>query len=135
MTSRSADRSLVAAATLRVTSPAPRDAWEQALASDPTALVFQAPMWLDCLCAVGRYRDASRLYELPSGRRLVLPMVRLGCRTGPLAIEASFPPSWGMGGVVASGGPRADDLAAVFADLSQRPLMRTSLRPNPLTNA
>ena len=135
MTSRSADRSLVAAATLRVTSPAPRDAWEQALASDPTALVFQAPMWLDCLCAVGRYRDASRLYELLSGRRLVLPMVRLGCRTGPLAIEASFPPSWGMGGVVASGGPRADDLAAVFADLSQRPLMRTSLRPNPLTNA
>jgi hypothetical protein len=135
MTARSTSRSHTPAAALRVISPAPRDAWQEALASDPMALVFQTPRWLDCLCATGRYRDASRLYELPSGRRLVLPMVRLGCRTGSLAVEASFPPSWGTGGIVASGGPRAGDLAVVFADLGARPVLRTSVRPNPLTGA
>jgi hypothetical protein len=123
------------AAKLRVISPAPREVWERELASDPTALVFQTPEWLDCVCASGRYRDASRLYELSSGRRLVLPLVRLGRRTGALAIEASFPPGWGLGGLVADGGARAEDLAAVFADLAERPAMRTSLRPNPLMNA
>jgi hypothetical protein len=134
MTPRSAERLRAPAATWRVTCPAPRDVWEQALALDPTALVFQSPAWLDCLCASGHYRDASRLYELSSGRRLVLPMARLGRRTGALAVEASFPPSWGTGGVVASGGVRADDLAIVFADLCNRTLMRTSLRPNPLAS-
>jgi hypothetical protein len=134
----SPSRSVASGETLRVTSPAPRDVWERELASDPTALVSQTPEWLDCVCASGRYRDASRLYELSSGRRLVLPMVRLGRRTrrtGLLAIEASFPSSWGVGGIVAGGGARADDLAAVFADLGDRPAMRTTLRPNPLTNA
>jgi hypothetical protein len=118
-----------------VTVPAPRDVWEQVLASDPTALVFQTPAWLDCLCAFGGYYDASRLYEFESGRRLLLPMVRRGRRAGGLAIEASFPASWGIGGVVGSGGARADDLAVVFADLAGREVVRTSVRPNPLTNA
>jgi hypothetical protein len=115
--------------------PAPRDVWEQVLASDPTALVFQTPAWLDCLCAFGGYYDASRLYDLPSGRRLLLPMVRRGRRAGSLAIEASFPASWGIGGVIGSGGARADDLAVVFADLIGREVVRTSVRPNPLTHA
>jgi hypothetical protein len=135
MTPRTAHRTGTAATTLRITSPAPRDVWEQALASDPTALVFQSPAWVDCLRASGRYRDASRLYELASGRRLVLPMARLGGAADVLAVEASFPPGWGYGGVLASGGARADDLAAVFADLSRRKVMRTSLHPNPLVNA
>jgi hypothetical protein len=125
----------VTAPPASVTSPAPRDVWKRELASDPTALAFQTPEWLDCVCASGHYRDASRLYELSSGRRLVLPMVRLGRRTGVLAIEASFPPSWGVGGLVAGGGARAEDLAAVFADLGDRTAMRISLRPNPLMNA
>jgi hypothetical protein len=135
MTSGSAYQDHASAAALHVTTPAPRDAWQDALASDPMALAFQTPRWMDCVCAAGRYRDASRLYELPSGRRVVLPMVRLGRRTGALAVEASFPPGWGMGGVVASGGCRADDLAVVFADLATRPVLRTSLRPNPLASA
>jgi lipid II:glycine glycyltransferase (peptidoglycan interpeptide bridge formation enzyme) len=51
---------------------------------------------------------------------------------GPLAIEASFPPGWGIGGIVAPGGVRPADAAAVFADLAGRRVVRTSLRPNPL---
>lgn len=119
----------------RVISPAPREVWEETLASDSTALVSQSPAWLDCLCASGGYEDASRLYELPAGRRLLLPMVRRGYGEGLLAIEASFPPSWGTGGVIASGGVCAEDLAAVFADLAGRRVMRASIRPNPVLNA
>src|SRR3954453_8654750 len=105
---------------VRVTSPAPRNLWEAALASDPNAPVFHTPKWTDCICAFGGYEDASRLYELPGGRRLVLPMVRRRNRPGPLASEASLPPTWDPGGIVAPGGTRAEDLVAVFGDLAGR---------------
>jgi lipid II:glycine glycyltransferase (peptidoglycan interpeptide bridge formation enzyme) len=37
-----------------------------------------------------------------------------------------------MGGIVAPGGLRPGDVAAVFGDLANRKVVRTSLRPNPL---
>jgi hypothetical protein len=49
-----------------------------------------------------------------------------------VAPEASLPESWGMGGLLASGGVRAADVAAVFADLAARPALRISIRPSPL---
>jgi hypothetical protein len=116
---------------LRVTSPAPREAWTELLASDPRALPSQTPAWVDLLCQAAPYDDASRLYELPGGRRLVLPMVRRRL-PGLVAGEASFPAAWGMGGIVAPGGLRPADVEAVFADLTRRHVVRTSLRPNPL---
>ena len=116
---------------VRVTSPAPRDAWETTLASDPNAMVFHTPKWLDCICEYGGYEDASRLYELTGGRRVVLPIVRRRGRRRPLASEASFPPTWDPGGIVAPGGIRTGDLAAVFGDLAGRGVVRTSLRPSP----
>jgi len=112
--------------------PAPRDAWESLLALDPNALLSHSPAWTDFVCGAGGYEDASRLYELPGGRRLVLPMVRRRHLPGPLAEEASFPPAWGIGGLVAPGGVRLEDAAAVFADLAGRGLLRASLRPNPV---
>jgi hypothetical protein len=117
---------------IRVTSPAPRDPWETALARDPHALVSHTPAWIDRLCAFGGYEDASRLYELPGGRSLVLPMVRHGQMPGSLASEASLPFNWEAGGVVAPGGVRPEDLAVVFHDLRRRAALRTSLRPSPL---
>jgi len=62
--------------------------------------VCQTPQWTDAVCASGRHRDASRLYELSDGRRFVLPLVRLRRWPGPSAPEASFPPAWGIGGLV-----------------------------------
>lgn len=114
---------------MRVISPAPRDQWEAVLASDPDSLVCHTPAWLDFVCRAGGYDDASRLYELPGARRLIVPMVR---RRG---LEASFPPSWGMGGVVAPEGVRLPDVAAVASDLAGRAVLRTTLRPNPLEAA
>jgi len=116
----------------RVTSPAPRDVWREVLAADPDALATQSPEWVDALCASG-YEDASRLYELPRGPRLVLPLVR---RAGPwpqaLAPRASMPAAWGTGGVAASERPTAADLAAVADDLCADRAMLTGVRPNPL---
>jgi len=106
--------------------------WEGLLASDPNALASHTPAWIDFVCCAGGYEDASRLYELPGGRRVVLPMVRRPHLPDPLAEEASFPPAWGIGGLVAPGGVRLEDASAVFADLSGRGLLRASLRPNPL---
>jgi Acetyltransferase (GNAT) domain len=117
---------------VRVTSPAPRDTWEAVLAADPHALVTYTPAWTDFVCATAGFEDASRLYELPGGRRLVLPLLRRRHLPGPLAVEASFPRSWGMGGIAAPGGLRPADAAAVFADLAGREILHTSLRPNPL---
>jgi hypothetical protein len=119
-------------AVVGVTSPAPRDVWEEVFLSDPTALVTHTHTWLDFVCTAGDYADASRLYELPVGRRLVLPMVRRRHLPGSLAAEASFPPGYGMGGLLAPGGIQAADAKAVFSDLAGRDVVRTSLRPNPL---
>jgi hypothetical protein len=115
-----------------VTSPAPREVWQEVLKADAQALVFQAPAWLDCICALGGYEDASRLYETPGGRRLVLPMVRRKGLPKALTTQASLPLGWGIGGLVASGPLDAADVAAIFADLAGRAVLRTSLRPNPL---
>jgi hypothetical protein len=111
-----------------VTTPAPRDVWAEILAEDPHSLVTQSPGWLDGRRGPGFYQDASRLYRLRDGRRLVLPLVRRrGLGGGRLALQSSF-----MGGLIASGGVSPADVALVAADLSSRPALRTVIRPNPL---
>jgi hypothetical protein len=116
-------------AGVRVVSPAPRDVWRAALAADPLAVATQTPEWLDCLCwATGR-RDASRLYELPDGRRLVLPLVAKTV-AGVTVSEESFPYGWGYGGaVVAGGGLSAAEARTVLADLAGRPGVRRGVVP------
>ena len=114
-----------------VTSPAPRDVWEEIVKSDPKALVDRTPAWVDCVCAAGAYEDASCLYESSTGRRLVLPMARRRHLPTPLTTQASLP-SGDMGGLIAPGGVRPEEVAAVFADRSGRPFLRTSILPNAL---
>jgi hypothetical protein len=118
---------------VRVVTPAPRDEWLSLIQSSPDALPTQTPAWLDCLCSVAGYEDASRLYETKDGRKFVLPLARRRFLPGRLTTLASLPSSWGMGGIVAAGGVNSDDVAAVFADLAARPALRTSIRPNPLS--
>lgn len=117
---------------VQVTSPVPRRLWESVLAADPDALVSQTPAWMDLMCRYGGYDDATLLYELPTGRQLVVPMVRRRRLPSPLAPEASLPMSWGMGGIVAPGGVQHADVSTVLSDLARRKVARTSLRPNPI---
>lgn len=61
-------------------------------------------------------RDASRLYRLGDGRQLVLPLVRERSLPG-LGRYADFPGGYGHGGMLATGGLRADDVRLVVEDL------------------
>jgi len=101
----------------------------------PTAdepLASHTPEWIDALCEVGPYRDASRLYETLAGRRLVVPMVRHTALPARAAMYASLPYGWGFGGVLASDRLTASDVGDVFRDLRGDRLLRVALRPNPV---
>ncbi|MGN9912920.1 GNAT family N-acetyltransferase [Phytohabitans sp. LJ34] len=105
--------------TVALPRPAPASEWP---APD---LPSQTPAWLRCVCAVGGYRDASRLYEVGDGRRLVLPLV---WRRGR---GASLPLGWGPGGIVADGGVRPGDVRLVGADLAGLRALGVHIRPDP----
>lgn len=117
-----------------VTSPAPSREWEEVIASAPLALPTQTPAWLRCVCTVGGWQDASRLYQTSDGRRLVLPMVRRSWLGGLVSIAASLPTGWGPGGLVGEGGiVRPEDVRMVFSDLTRHQPLQVSLRPDPVT--
>lgn len=118
--------------SFQVTSPAPRDIWVDAIANDPTALPSQSPQWLDSVCAMGRHKEASRLYEFSDGKRFVMPMVR---RALPAMVSSaeSLPFAWGRGGIVGPGDPTVDHIRAILADLQSLPYARVAVKPNPLT--
>ena len=116
---------------MRSITPAPREEWRAVLAGDPMALPEHGPEWVDALCAVGPYANASRLYVTEDDRQFVLPMVR---RTGPLGVGGwwqSYPTSWGMGGVIGAGLDAAV-LGEILRDLGSQNLQRFGVRPDPL---
>lgn len=117
---------------VEVLSPAPREVWACLAATDPSAFPTQLPEWGDALRAARRgTTDASRLYRLPDGRELVLPLA--GRAVGGLRVaEESWPYGWGYGGLLAGGGRvTAADTAVVLADLARRPVLRASVVPVP----
>jgi Acetyltransferase (GNAT) domain len=118
-----------------VVTPVPDDVWGDVLASDPESLAFQTRSWLDAICSLGTWSDASRLYQFPGGRWFLLPVVRQARRPAAVASQGSLPPGWGTGGLVGRDQPRPREVAEIFADLRRQPVLRTSVRPNPLQEA
>lgn len=107
--------------------PAAREAWARAAAPDSGAVASQTPAWMDAVCSVSHAQDATRLYEAPDGRRLVLPLARR-----IPGVEHSMPVGWGMGGLLAvDGAVRADDVHGVVAELGRRNLIELTVRPRP----
>jgi hypothetical protein len=119
---------------MQVVTPAPRPLWRRLFDADTDALADHGPEWIDAMCDDGRYVDASRLYELPDGRRFVLPLTRRRGMAGVGGWLACHPPAWGIGGLV---GPGADAgvVTAVLADLRLAGAARTWVRPNPVQGA
>jgi hypothetical protein len=114
---------------LIITSPVLRDVWETALKSDSGAVVTQSLPWRDCVLAGGRYADLSRLYEFPSGRRVVLPLVRRRGVPTATAVVSSWPRTWSPGGPICPDGPVSTaEAAAVLADVSAMRALVTELR-------
>src|SRR2546421_700729 len=62
-------------------------------------------------------------------------MLRRRPSLGALSIEASNPPGWGVGGLLAPGGPTTAEIATVFSELAGRRVLTQRLWPNPLTAA
>jgi hypothetical protein len=120
--------------TPAVVTPVSRDVWREVHAADPDAIVTQSPEWADALHSRG-HSDASRLYELPDGRRLVLPLVARR-RAGMTMSEESWPYGWGYGGALVEGGDlTVDDARLVLDDLRARPAVLRALTPMPLRGA
>jgi hypothetical protein len=120
-----------ASRAVEIVSPAPRDLWQEALSADSAALLSHTPEWLDTICAVDGWTDASRLYVWPSGRHLVLPMVGKGIGEFTV-VQDSLPNGWGFGGLVGGGTVTPDEAAVVYADLAARRLCRQHVCPNAL---
>jgi hypothetical protein len=99
-----------------VLSPAPRQVWREVLAADPGATAQQTPEYLAAVLGCTGGRDASRLYLLPDGRRLVLPLVERTLLPGVRTL-ADYPGGFGHGSLLATGGLRADDVRTVVQDL------------------
>ncbi|MFE4699117.1 GNAT family N-acetyltransferase [Streptomyces sp. NPDC056738] len=119
----------------RVTAPAPRDAWWELAGKDQNTNPSQTPLWLDCLCATGPYRDASRLYEFERGHRLVLPLVSRRRRPRILGTDESWPAQWGIGGPVCPESVSPAEARAVFTDLARLRALRVAVRLRPTDEA
>jgi hypothetical protein len=126
------DIKLAGEMAVHVTSPAPREVWSDLVNSDPESIIPQSPEWVDVICACGKYKNVSRLYEFPGGRKLVLPLVRRRRRPPMLSMQASMPKAWGIGGLVGYPSASPEEISAMIADVSSDGVLSTSIRPNPL---
>jgi hypothetical protein len=112
-----------------VTSPVPREVWDSVLKSDGNALVTQSLPWRDALFASGRFRDVSRLYEFPSGQRIVLPLARRKLRPGWAAVVSSWPEPWAVGGPICPDGRVSQaEAAAVLKDVASHGTLAAEIR-------
>ncbi len=112
-----------------VLSPVPPDAWAEVLALDPGATIFQTPTYFDVIRQASDATDASRLYTLNDGRRLVVPLLRGRLLPG-LFLDHAYPSGFGSGGLLAAGGLRPSDVRHVLSDLLRSRAVVTRLRSN-----
>jgi len=112
----------------QVVSPAPRQLWETLFAADRTAAPSLAPGWMDAIASRGPYRDASRLYSFPSGRRMIVPLAARRLLGAPIA-EESWPHDWGYGGALVEGGlePTLPEARQILFDLSRRRVLQVAM--------
>jgi hypothetical protein len=96
-------------------SPAPRVEWYDVLRSDPGATALQTPEYFGAVLKATKGHDASRLYRLADGRRLVLPLVRR--RLPGIKLEAAYPGGYGHGSLLATDGLREEDVRTVVKSL------------------
>ena len=114
-----------------VSLPVPEGLWQELYDADADALPSQSPQWLSALRADSGYRDASKLFCFPTGRRVLVPMAERRIAGVGLA-AAAWPSNWNYGGLLVEGGgpPTAQEATAVLADLA-RGFAPTRLAPDP----
>jgi hypothetical protein len=115
-------------------TPAPRPEWRAVVAASDEATPYHTPEWTDVACEIGGYEDASRLYTLADGRRLVFPLLVRRRPRAPAATALSLPSNWGFGGAVAPGRVAPADVVVALGDLVAA-APRVVVKPGPLTAA
>jgi CelD/BcsL family acetyltransferase involved in cellulose biosynthesis len=118
--------------TLTTVGADAREAWRRVLALDPDALMSQTPDWMDCVCASGRYEDATRAYATDDDHELVLPLAR---RRLPVSVAASMPFGWSNGGLISSRGRlTVADVSEVAGDLARQHALLIGVKPSEVTS-
>jgi hypothetical protein len=119
--------------TPRVTSPVPTTAWRSVLETDEGAVVGQSLPWREAVLADGRFSDASVHYSFPSGREVVLPLVRRRRSPAAARVVSSWPQVWGTGGPISTDGRvTREEAGFVWRDAARRGTLMTevTLRPD-----
>ncbi len=110
-----------------------RKAWRRVLALDPEAAVSQTPPWMDCVCASGRFQDATRAYATDDGQELILPLARMRL---PVSVASSMPFGWSNGGLLSSRGRlTVADVSGVVTDLAHQHTLLIGVKPSAATAA
>jgi hypothetical protein len=112
-----------------------RPGWQRVAASHPALAVCHLPEWMDCVCEAGQFTDATRLYQAPDGRLVVLPLARRRWPSGRWGMYDSWPPYWegarDSGGLLGEHGVLGpDDVRDVVADLARMPALRIRVVPS-----
>jgi CelD/BcsL family acetyltransferase involved in cellulose biosynthesis len=87
-------RSLTTRPTLEAIGGDTRQAWQELVEQNPGLALSKTPEWLDCIQSSTRITDASLLFRLDDGRRVLLPRLR---SPGLAGVFASPPDYWNLG--------------------------------------
>jgi CelD/BcsL family acetyltransferase involved in cellulose biosynthesis len=97
--------SLADRTTLQAVGGDTRQAWRELVEQNSGIALSKTPEWLDCIQGSTHFTDASMLFQLEDGRRVLLPRLRSPGRPG---VFASPPDYWNLGadasGFVTEGG-------------------------------
>jgi hypothetical protein len=112
----------------------PTTVWRSVLETDERAVVGQSLPWREAVLADGRFTDASVHYAFPSGREVVLPLVRRRRFPARATVVSSWPQVWGTGGPISTDGEvTADEAAFVWRDAARRGTLLTEVTLRPET--
>ncbi len=107
-----------------------RPAWEDLVARDESIPLSKTPEWTDCICASGRFSDATLLLRGEDGRAVILPRLRKTGTPSSLGVFESPPPGWGLGvdagGALSKGGAASPrQIGALIQEIRRHPGLRT----------
>jgi len=114
-------RSLAQRTTLEAEGSDTRQAWRELVEQKPGVALSKTPEWLDCIQGSTRFTDASLLFRLADGRRVLLPRLR---SPGLPGLFTSPPDYWNLGahasGFLTEGGPlQPEQVRALVAEVAR----------------
>jgi hypothetical protein len=121
-------RSLACRTTIEAVGSDTRQAWRVLVEQNPGVALSKTPEWLDCIQGNTRFTDASLLFRLEDGRRVLLPRLRSPRLPG---VFASPPDYWNLGadvsGFLSEGGRLQPEQVSALVEEVTRAGLRTKV--------